>query len=355
MIIPMGSAVIIFQAVILCLFIYQSRKKQRNIPFLIGYALFGLVYWIFQVWVIMTSAPTYNPSSLPAVIRETVLLCQIIMLFFFFDSMVEIRPNPYLLAALVALSALFCAFFYYAYDYAIHTFFLLLLNMLVDGALGIPLFFRMFRVTKEKTALILLAGIILVTYGQFITGVRWSIFYVNTPPVWIIMDTLSWGGIMLGVLLISFTYLFRIDYTYRLPDNYYKLIVMTSSGLTIHHVDFKSRKSIKIDETLMAGFLTAINSMFIETLSTKHPLENIVSKDATIVIKRGLWISVAIVGDNASAMLLNALKRYVKDFEAKYGPLLAKDLPETSQYNSATELIGQVFPFFKIVPKEKQA
>lgn len=352
-IIPLGTAVIVFQAVILTLFIYKSRRKRRNIPFLIGYAFFGLVYWIFQISFIITTPD--NPFSLLGEIRETILLCQIIMLFFFFDSMFEIRPNPYLLSALVALSVLYCAFYYYIYDYAVHTFFLLLLNMLVDGGCGIPIFYRMFRVTREKTALALLAGMILITYGQFITGIRWSIFYLNTPPLWIVLDSLSWGGIMLGVLTISLTYVIRIDYTYRLPNNYYMLLVMTSSGLTIHHVIFKSGRTIKIDETLLAGFLTAINSMFVETLEVKHPLENILSKDATILMKRGKWITVAIVGDTASAMLENALKRHVKDFEAKYGAQLAENMPETSQYNSATELISQVFPFFKVLPKENKA
>ncbi len=114
---------------------------------------------------------------------------------------------------------------------------------------------------------------------------------------------------------------------------------------------FQSSKAIDVEENLLSGFLTAVNSLFIETLKVKKQIERIAGPDASFLMCTGQWVTVTIAGDKTPAILNRALSQYTTAFEKKFAEPLKRQTSDMGEFKDAINLIPQVFPFLKVQPE----
>lgn len=203
--------------------------------------------------------------------------------------------------------------------------------------------------TKEKPAIILTIANIFgfITFALIPIG-----GYLNNGDLYSI-NFLSSLVYILSIIfdaLFVFGYLFNLDYIYRLPDNYYSLMVYYKSGIPIFQRQIQSRKNIKIEDALVSGFLAAVNSLFGQSLSATEDIENISSKNASITIRTGKYVSVVVLGEKSTAKLFDAITHLVKLVDNKYDKELSDDMKDLNEFSGIIDLVPQCFPFFKLKP-----
>jgi hypothetical protein len=153
-----------------------------------------------------------------------------------------------------------------------------------------------------------------------------------------------------AIFAMLVTFLGDLDYVYRLPDNYYLLLVAyKNSGVMVHCVRFQSAREVSVEATLLSGFMTALNSLFGEALQSTGQIERVAAPDASLLMCTGRWVTAAIAGDNTPAVLARALRRYTHAFEERFADLLERQSPALNEFDGAVDLIPQVFPFLKVL------
>ncbi len=363
--------ILILFVIILGLFIWQISIKKRVANHLIASLICGTI-----ASVLMVQENVFLESrSIPWI---TVLVWELIFFafqtFFFYlflESLISIKINPYRLAIVLIflvshIISLYLVYLKYVYVEAFGTgaiiedkfddmFWIIsdisynVLAMVVYAAFGIPIYYNTYKFTKERKPVIFIVALILISLGYFISLLRDLNTYVNNPSeiVFAISEVSEYLK-LLGLFMFIITYLLDVDYIYRLPFNIYILTVLYKDGNKIHTVRLKTSRKIQIEDVLLSGLISAINSVYSQTLETKSLIESISSKDASILLKSGEFITVVIVTDKGSAVLLNALERYVKEFEYKFHDLLKNQIVNMTAFESAKELIAAIFPFFQI-------
>ena len=85
--------------------------------------------------------------------------------------------------------------------------------------------------------------------------------------------------------------------------------------------------------------------LFRSVLDSHEEVQNIFSKDATILVQSGEFITAILV----SAILNRSLKRYVKEFEQKFRKQLASEEKLVSDFDSAIQLLKSIFPYLVVL------
>jgi len=219
--------------------------------------------------------------------------------------------------------------------------------------LGVPIFIKTYLYTKEIRPIILSAALILVGFGFMISMLNdiyfiIDVFGISVKAPDILSDLSEIANVFpsVGVLLFVITYLTNIDYIYRLPNDTYLLMVLTKEGTPLHSVHLKTRKKVVIQDVLLSGMISAINSVFMEVFKKDATVRNINSKGINIHLEPGKEILAIIITDNISYFLDQGLKRYVKSFEQKFSTELKKKVENLNVYENAIDLLKSIFPFF---------
>jgi hypothetical protein len=198
----------------------------------------------------------------------------------------------------------------------------------------------------------MLFAMILIVVGLTLWGLSNNISIPISPLQAAILSIEGVGTSTIPIAVILVTFTGDLDYIFRLPDNYYLLLVTyKDSGIAIHRVQFESAKAINVEENLLSGFLTAVNSLFGETLKATGRIERIAGPDASLLMCTGQWVTVTIAGDKTPAILKRALRRYTNAFEARFAKSLEAQTPNLNEFNGAEDFIPQSFPFLKIRPE----
>jgi hypothetical protein len=328
-------------------FVVQVRRLKRDVGYLALWAI-SMVFWI-----ILTALGTMpGQSSAFNVLRTSVITIGFFFVALFLEELFHAQPRLPLFLLFGGLFSVVNIFawleFYFA---AIDPMLSVLLSQMVTIAQQLyniaicgfmaKVFVRTYRKTREYQPGLLTFAATCGLIGSFLQAI--AELLSDSSGILAIDGAMFWG---IALVLTLFTFLGDLDYIYRLPDNYYLLLVAyKDSGLPVHSVRFQSSKDVTVDENLLSGFLTAVNTLFGESLRSGSRIERISSGDASLLMYTGHWVTATIAGDTAPAILKRALRRYTRAFEARYADALQAQTPALGTFNDANDLIPQAFPF----------
>lgn len=358
-ILNLSIAIVFF--LLLLLFIFQTMKKKRSAPYFIISLFFGFIGGVFAYF---DSIGLFDNEDLVLAIQLTCYSLQFVFFFLFMETLQYLKLNAKRWSIILVLFIIqqfalwrnayfsvmggynnpalnFWVWADFGYDnLALYTFLII----------GFPIYAKMYRYTKETRPLIMSIALIIVSLGFCIISASDYLSYFGATVDW--LDNISILGDVLpltGLLLFLLSYITDIDYLYRLPSDNYILMVSYKSGVTIHSVRFKTRsRHVEIDENLLSGLFTGITMVFKNVLESHEDVQSILSKDATILMQSGKYVTAIIVADNISAILDRSLKRYVEEFENKFQEKLESEDKLISDFDSATELLKPIFPYLVV-------
>jgi len=235
------------------------------------------------------------------------------------------------------------------------------------GTLGIftflacatPVYIRAYRLTKEPRSVVLVVAVILIGVGFILGSLKdYTDYFAESGDFKsLIGEIASFNDALAlaGIILLTIVYVSNVDYLYRLPNDNYALMVSLKTGETIHFVRFKTRSKVDLNQDLLSGLLSTINSVFQSIMTTSSDIKEISSKNATLLSESGRFVTATIITEKPSAILDKALKRYVGHFERMFVVRLGDKSTCVTDYNSANMLLKKIFPFFIVdeVPPEK--
>lgn len=222
-----------------------------------------------------------------------------------------------------------------------------ILSIIVFGIFGTQFYFRSYKLTKERLSILFIFvmlitafGIGLIIYGNLLYRFNISTILINN-----LLNIMN----LIALLLFTLNYLLHLDYVYRLPHDYYFLLISYHSGIPIYSTKIQSRKEVDVDENLVAGFLSAIRSLFGTSLNTSPEIQQIASKDAVVFMEANENIVITIIGEKATKKLSQATNRLLSLIQHHFQKELTDQISEMSQYEQKiSEFIPQCFPFFKL-------
>jgi hypothetical protein len=155
---------------------------------------------------------------------------------------------------------------------------------------------------------------------------------------------------MSGFILATISFITNTKYLFRLPDENYLLLVSAKTGLPLYTVEIVSKRSPNITNELISGFISAIDSMFKETLKSKNGIELISNQDSMILLDSTQYLVGCIIGERPTKLLQNALHSFLIDFEKKFKEDINSSLCDLVVYKSAAFLVKKHFMFFELKP-----
>jgi hypothetical protein len=339
---------------VLTLFMRQAYVKQRSVPHLIAVALFMVVntmlsvlsfvvkfnHWMNMIVDLTNMAAWFFVFLLAQEIRSVrvhpvqfaivfgcVIWYIIPRLFWTDDDNIGAVPQIILIVA---------AFGWFSYSFSV------VIPVLIT-------YVRILNQTKERPAKMLVFGFTFYLIGYLSGLIEYLAALVVGPEILGIVSTITGFFPLVALFLVMLTYLVHLDYVYRLPDDYYVIMLAYKNGIPIQIIKLVSKNDVNITEDLLAGFLSAVNSMFRETLHAKQDITIIASGDAKLVSESAEFITGIIVGSKDTAILRRALRTYLRMFEQRFQTLVSQYSPDITMYETAREeLTSKCFPFFRV-------
>lgn len=353
----------IFFFALCMLSIYQTTRKKIYAPFFIVSLVFGFLGGLFSFFYEIFQCTGVNFFQL---FRQTFFALQFVFFFLFMEKIRSLKISALRLSFTLSIFTiqvissigivLFSNYPNYSTIYHLLIFLTLfsynLLAIYVYLIIGVPIYIKIYKYTKENRSLVLVIALVLIGIGFFSAELYQILVFQGFNFILGRLNLLVvfyYALPLIGLYLFLLSYITDVDYLYRLPVDNYLLMILYKSGVTIYSINFKTRfKQVVIDENLLSRLISSINMVFQNALGSQAEVHNILSKDAAIIIESGKFINAAIVTDNASVILQRSLKRYVEIFEKKFHDKLEKEDPLISDFDSVKELLKSIFPFLVI-------
>ncbi|MFX0098823.1 MAG: hypothetical protein ACFFCS_04520 [Candidatus Hodarchaeota archaeon] len=354
---------------LLFFFIIRTRAAGISSPYLIMALLFTFIH-TFHITLFVGSVTNPVINSRLQILEAIYWFLSQFQIFFFLSSISQTKPkiiHVTILALLISgnMSILITrAVFFTPISDEMPLLYMKLFNVswLLQATAGMYIGFYAFFITSK----IMIQTKEWQSIYQTATFAGWLIFsiinfyanlYITIFGTWL-QNLYSFGQLIMAISLFALLLGFIINpkYLYRMPYDYYILMVAKPSGTVVFSQQFQSRKEPELNEDLVSGFLSAVNDMFNQTLDSRYAIEEISNKDRIICIMPGKSVIVTIIGERVTGVLKRALKRFVILFEEKYIDVLESDriLP-ISHFDGTKELIPKCFPFFKEKSAEKES
>ncbi len=348
-------------------FIYQSKVQNRPVAYVLTSMILGAITtFLILLW----STFENTDSKLAWMVRHGYLIVsgiQFIYFYLFIENSNTLKPSRghlvglFMLFGLEVFGFLSYSLFYVpgsSEHFEILQFFKLIgrigyngLAIYVFALVSFPIYYRMYRYTNEKRSLILLIGISLIGLGYSLTFI-FDILYIYKPELfgvgnfYNIMLSLGNNVPMIGLVTIAILYAFNLSYIYRLPFDHYVLLVTYKSGLNILSVEFQTKyKNISIKEQLISGMLSAVNNIYKYVFDSHQLIDAINSKDLSIVMENGEYVSVIMVTQHPSGILKRGMRLFVKKFEATFHEALERTEQEIQFFENGRQIFTRIFPF----------
>ena len=214
---------------------------------------------------------------------------------------------------------------------------------------GIPIYYNIYKHTKERKAQIFIGALIFIGIGYVLALLKDmnSYFSVKSEFIEIISEPREILK-TLGLFIFIITYLLDLNYIYRLPFNTSFLMVLKNNGAKIQSIRLKTERKVDVEDELLSGLISAINNLYIHSVKSKHSIESITSKDTIVLLYSGEYVTGVIVSDKASLILLKSLKKFTTEFEKRYHNLLERETTRIDVFNTSKDLVISSFPYFKI-------
>ncbi len=207
------------------------------------------------------------------------------------------------------------------------------------------------KIIWERKAFGLSATLLFSASAEFFTLSYWlaRFLLIPGPTWWDDMRIISTAIDGIGKVLFFIILLTDVNYIYRMPFDVHILVVCyRTSGIPVYSARFKTQKPLEIEETLLAGLLTALNNVFREVGRKEISLENVAGPGLHFILKWGQDIVTLIVADCDTFFLRQAAKQFTFDFETRFQSQIKTETPNLDAYNSAAGLLETNFPFLTI-------
>jgi hypothetical protein len=199
--------------------------------------------------------------------------------------------------------------------------------------------------------LLLLTSICVVFLGFIIGFIFWigQSGGIQLPYWWSSLGGLEFGLWYAGEFLYWLILILKIDYIYRLPFDVHRVLVISrTNGVLAYETHFATKKSILMDNDLLAGFFSALNNIFLEVGRKNIALESVAGPGMNFIIDWGEYIATLMVTDQDTYYLRHAMTQFTRDFEKRFAEPLRENNPNSAIYETAKDLIEKNFPFFRI-------
>jgi hypothetical protein len=239
---------------------------------------------------------------------------------------------------------------YYEFLYTIWQLSKSIMGIIVYFFGGSLIFYKTYKKSHDKPFIIIFIGCTIASLGWIFHGYGYLVEYLEGEES-ALLSTISSIITIVGLVLVFITLARNFDYLFRLPDEYYTIIVKHFSGIALFKADIENKNEIVLDENLIAGFLTAINMMFKENLNTKLHLEEVSNGEAVILMRSTEKFTTMVIGSKAPEIINYALDNFVLDFQNTFKKELEEEIGNIYEFSEAKTLVNKHFPFFKIIEK----
>jgi hypothetical protein len=226
-----------------------------------------------------------------------------------------------------------------------------IMGVIVFGVFGAIMYFEIYMKTKEKLFIPIGLGCLCGALAWGIHGYRYIVRIVVGHELIQGLNSFESYLAIIALVIVIIVYGRNLDLTFRLQSDIYTFIIKHKNGIAIYKANIENSANIVIQEDLIAGFLTAINNMFVETLHSKLHIDEISSGDSTIIMRSTKIFTAIIIGKNSPEVLEYALANFVGDFGEVYKDLLDQDVFDLNEFSGTDEILIRHFPFFKINKK----
>lgn len=358
--------------IILGLFVWQLMVKKKSADFLLISIVCGVIASVIMVIRNTSLADADSVTRMTLLgVQLIIFLFQQFFLYIFLESLISIKVNPVRLAIVVILITLNILSLHFLIQRAVllqeftvdkefnsrlgdmlwivSDFCYNILGIVIYCVFGIPIYYNIYKHTKERKAQIFIGALIFIGIGYVLALLKDmnSYFSVKSEFIEIISEPREILK-TLGLFIFIITYLLDLNYIYRLPFNTSFLMVLKNNGAKIQSIRLKTERKVDVEDELLSGLISAINNLYIHSVKSKHSIESITSKDTTVLLYSGEYVTGVIVSDKASLILLKSLKKFTTEFEKRYHDLLERETTRIDVFNTSKDLVISSFPYFKI-------
>jgi hypothetical protein len=288
----------------------------------------------------------------------------IVLMYLFQENIIQLNLNPVRFAFICILIVVHVVFQWLITLYNNPTgeywFFLWFCSLMpyyiagiyVFAFFGLPIWIRTYKKTHAKVFILYIFAYCCIVCSDlclFYTNFQNNLFLQLDNPITLFIDGFGNAIGLIGLFLLYS--LIAVNYLalYRLPQDNYALIIANHSGIVLNFYRFKAERPIALQEDLIAGFLSAVNSMFDETLHSRKKINLISSGDAAIYMEHGTRVSVAFLAQNISGLVAGEMKRFLNDYEKEFEKDLARNQSNVGVFRRAKSIVQTRFPFFEII------
>lgn len=223
---------------------------------------------------------------------------------------------------------------------------------------GIIVLYKSYKqVGRETSELLQVIGLVLILLGFIVSFIiDFSFIFqelIGFDPVSILEPFYGDLFKVLGIIIFTFSYIREIDYIYRLPFPIHTIIFFKSdSGLSLnitHVKNLSNKKTVKLDENLITGTLSAIMTLLKEGLGSDGFLKSINSSDQSIVVSSNMDVSIAVITERPTRVLHNSIKKALNEFTSRYKDILHNDKAiEISEFKETIKILKKAFPYLEL-------
>ena len=205
------------------------------------------------------------------------------------------------------------------------------------------------KVTHEKTATIQMLGTGIISIG-FLIQMAGTPKITPDEDMTELYNTVANIIIIVGILTLLIIYAENPVLVERIPIPVFQILVYTSAGSHLNSVKVATRgleKSSEIDDFLITGLATALTSFVKEVTGSERELEIIKTTDRVVMFDLGEEISISMIAEKPTEVLLNSLQILREKYEEKidYNWLATEPLA-TEEF---TRLIHEVYPYLDVL------
>lgn len=178
----------------------------------------------------------------------------------------------------------------------------------------------------------------------YITVYNLVLPYLELPPdqVQIFLVVPQDISLSVGAVLLWLAYARSSRVAFLQSQRMHKLIVVNYAGLPIFSYDFLSVEH-SIDDTLISGGITAVSSLFGESLGVSSGIDSISLEGIEMMMENYEKFAVILFTERISGFLKKAITEFGSNFDTKYSHLISDGGVDVSSFVGTEILVEQAF------------
>jgi len=331
------AVVTVYYAAIIAFQTYRKDKARHSLLLFLFFLVIA-IWGSFQELIIISGIFGYNLEAIGPY-TNFLFIGSIFVLIIFIDTISRERIEPLKLLFLTNLVTLGIVFF--IYDEADLTTLIFFIIMLFQSFLFIYISIKIYNKSPQSMKR---AALILIIGGIFFTLVPVLIEILPNLGIALNLPFETQLSVGIGAVIIAYIFKKQPKLAYVLPFRASRLTILDSiRGICIFNHIWD--KSSKVDEDLFGGMMQGISGILKETVNRGN-IRQIELEHAILLVYREEKYPVAFVllSNEFNKSLRLALRQFAEKFYLTFADKF-DDLSKISQFNSASKLVEEVFPF----------